>query len=258
MTVSKTLRFTILARDGFECVYCHATDKPLEVDHIRPIALGGTDTPENLVAACEDCNGGKAAAHLGNLESVPRPTALSQAGEIAFLQRRYQEMSQALARANERQELLNQQIEALERRNRATAKQLEAALERLRGKHPAEVENAKLKDWNYQLNRERSQLIEFLSGRLKFVPECVEDVDPDIWKHAQCWCQECNPWTYCALTTGHEMREIIVEDDGVNLVYGLPMLECVHCGQTEQIDGIPYIEVYKSRKDAQRLLEQNT
>lgn len=31
----------------------------LTVDHVRPEALGGTDDPENLVAACIDCNAGK-------------------------------------------------------------------------------------------------------------------------------------------------------------------------------------------------------
>jgi len=117
MAISKTLRFTILARDGFECVYCHATDKPLEVDHVRPVAMGGTDSPENLVAACEDCNGGKAAGHLGNLESIPRPTVLHQAGELDFLQRRYTESLEAASRAIEK-------AEAAESARKATAKQL--------------------------------------------------------------------------------------------------------------------------------------
>jgi hypothetical protein len=31
----------------------------LTVDHVVPVALGGTDEPTNLVAACRDCNGGK-------------------------------------------------------------------------------------------------------------------------------------------------------------------------------------------------------
>jgi hypothetical protein len=32
----------------------------LTVDHVTPVALGGTDNPDNLVAACRDCNYGKA------------------------------------------------------------------------------------------------------------------------------------------------------------------------------------------------------
>jgi hypothetical protein len=33
----------------------------LHVDHVTPVALGGTDDPSNLVTACADCNSGKAA-----------------------------------------------------------------------------------------------------------------------------------------------------------------------------------------------------
>lgn len=59
MTVSKRVRYEVLRRDDFTCRYCHSKDKPLQVDHVIPIALGGKDTPDNLVAACRDCNVGK-------------------------------------------------------------------------------------------------------------------------------------------------------------------------------------------------------
>ena len=63
MAVSKSLRFAVLARDGYTCRYCGAKppDVELHVDHVVPVALGGGDVPENLVAACEPCNSGKAA-----------------------------------------------------------------------------------------------------------------------------------------------------------------------------------------------------
>lgn len=61
MAISKRLRFEILRRDGFQCRYCgaKAPDATLAVDHVTPKALGGTDDPTNLVAACRDCNTGK-------------------------------------------------------------------------------------------------------------------------------------------------------------------------------------------------------
>jgi len=59
MAVSKRLRAEILMRDSSTCRYCHATDSPLTIDHVVPTALGGTDDPTNLVAACKDCNAGK-------------------------------------------------------------------------------------------------------------------------------------------------------------------------------------------------------
>lgn len=61
MPVSKRLRFEILRRDNNTCQYCggKAPDVTLHVDHLIPVALGGGDKPDNLVAACKDCNLGK-------------------------------------------------------------------------------------------------------------------------------------------------------------------------------------------------------
>lgn len=61
MAVPKRLRYEILRRDSYTCRYCGATapSVPLRIDHVVPIALGGTDTPDNLVTACEPCNSGK-------------------------------------------------------------------------------------------------------------------------------------------------------------------------------------------------------
>jgi len=62
VAVSKRLRFEILRRDNHACRYCgaRAPEVRLVVDHVVPEALGGATMPENLVAACEPCNGGKA------------------------------------------------------------------------------------------------------------------------------------------------------------------------------------------------------
>ncbi|MFK0182011.1 HNH endonuclease [Streptomyces xanthochromogenes] len=64
MAVSKRLRYEILRRDNHTCRYCGATapNVPLRVDHVTPVALGGTDTPDNLVTSCEPCNSGKSSA----------------------------------------------------------------------------------------------------------------------------------------------------------------------------------------------------
>lgn len=63
MAVTKRTRYEVLRRDGHSCRYCGATaaDSPLTVDHVIPVALGGSDAPDNLVAACQPCNSGKAA-----------------------------------------------------------------------------------------------------------------------------------------------------------------------------------------------------
>jgi hypothetical protein len=61
VAVSKRTRYEVLRRDNFTCRYCggSAPDVKLTVDHVVPITLGGSDEPNNLVAACADCNAGK-------------------------------------------------------------------------------------------------------------------------------------------------------------------------------------------------------
>ncbi|SKD35918.1 HNH endonuclease, putative [Mycobacteroides abscessus subsp. massiliense] len=90
MAVSKRLRFEVLRRDNHTCRYCgrSAPGVQLTVDHVVPVALGGTDTADNLVAACSDCNSGKSSAapdqHLVakvSDDSVRWAAALRQAAE---------------------------------------------------------------------------------------------------------------------------------------------------------------------------------
>lgn len=61
MAVTKRTRFEVLRRDEHTCQYCgaKAPDVTLQIDHVVPVTLGGNDKPENLVAACKDCNSGK-------------------------------------------------------------------------------------------------------------------------------------------------------------------------------------------------------
>ena len=76
--IRKSVRFEVFKRDGFTCQYCGRTppDVVLELDHIQPVSQGGPDTEDNLVAACFDCNRGKAARDL----SVA-PMSLSERAE---------------------------------------------------------------------------------------------------------------------------------------------------------------------------------
>lgn len=59
--ISKGTRFDVFSRDEFTCKYCgrKAPDVELEVDHLIPVARGGTDEFSNLVTSCYDCNRGK-------------------------------------------------------------------------------------------------------------------------------------------------------------------------------------------------------
>ena len=56
------IRFAVLARDNFRCVYCGATPQQdeLRVDHIVPLDSGGPPLElDNLVTSCHACNAGK-------------------------------------------------------------------------------------------------------------------------------------------------------------------------------------------------------
>ena len=54
------LRAYVHHRDGYRCAYCDRTDTRLELDHIVPLAHGGTNRVGNLITACRNCNQRKA------------------------------------------------------------------------------------------------------------------------------------------------------------------------------------------------------
>jgi len=51
-------RAEIIARDGFKCYLCHKpiTLENFELDHLIPVSKSGSNSPENLAAACSRCN----------------------------------------------------------------------------------------------------------------------------------------------------------------------------------------------------------
>lgn len=66
--VTASLRWQVFARDNFTCMYCGAqageAGVSLAADHIVSVADGGEDNIDNLVTACQRCNGGKGARSL--------------------------------------------------------------------------------------------------------------------------------------------------------------------------------------------------
>jgi hypothetical protein len=52
-------RFFVFKRDRYRCRMCGATGVELEVDHIVPVADGGSDALDNLQTLCFKCNRGK-------------------------------------------------------------------------------------------------------------------------------------------------------------------------------------------------------
>lgn len=54
-------RFEILQRDGFTCRYCgrQPGETELQIDHVKPVSQGGTNSLLNLITSCRLCNAGK-------------------------------------------------------------------------------------------------------------------------------------------------------------------------------------------------------
>lgn len=50
------IRERIILRDGAACVKCGKGVGPLEVDHVVPLHVGGSNDPANLELLCRDCH----------------------------------------------------------------------------------------------------------------------------------------------------------------------------------------------------------
>ncbi len=71
-------RRTVLARDHYTCQYCGSqpSRKDLTVDHVVPRSRGGHTHWENVVTACQRCNGrkGNRTPDEANMKLLARPT----------------------------------------------------------------------------------------------------------------------------------------------------------------------------------------
>lgn len=56
--ISRRVRDLVFARDGYRCRQCGRREY-LELDHVEPWSLGGSDEPENLQTLCSRCNRAK-------------------------------------------------------------------------------------------------------------------------------------------------------------------------------------------------------
>jgi len=72
--LTKKIRFEVFKRDSFKCQYCgrKAPDVLLHIDHIVPIAKGGTNDLLNLITSCADCNSGKSDRQLSDTTVIDK------------------------------------------------------------------------------------------------------------------------------------------------------------------------------------------
>lgn len=73
-TAWRKLRKRILERDQYICQYCG--NEADTVDHVIERSKGGTDSLDNLVAACRRCNFGRVGSRGGFFNSAKTPLTL--------------------------------------------------------------------------------------------------------------------------------------------------------------------------------------
>ena len=80
--ISKKVRLEVFERDNFTCQYCglKGTIETLAIDHIYPVALGGTTDVNNLATACHNCNIRKGSRDLSDYlrEAISKNTQFYQ------------------------------------------------------------------------------------------------------------------------------------------------------------------------------------
>ncbi len=114
--ISKTVRFSVFARDNFTCVYCgrQPPSVVLELEHFIPVCQGGTNEETNLKTSCADCNDGKGKKTI----KQSAPTEIDQlkiAQELAEKRARLNEIASFSRVADElRQEVVDKWCEVLQ------------------------------------------------------------------------------------------------------------------------------------------------
>lgn len=88
-SLSNKIRFEVFKRDNFTCQYCgnKAPDIVLNVDHIEPVAKGGTNDIMNLITSCFECNSGKRDRKLSDTAVMDK-----QHDELKLLNERKQQI----------------------------------------------------------------------------------------------------------------------------------------------------------------------
>lgn len=110
--ISKKLRFEVFKRDGFKCQYCgkSAPDVILHVDHIDPVANGGSADILNLITSCEACNLGKGARTLDDNSALSK-----QKKQLAELNEKREQLEMMLKWRKDMSDLTGVQIDEVEK-----------------------------------------------------------------------------------------------------------------------------------------------
>lgn len=133
--IGKSTRWQIFARDGFCCRYCGAQagegSTELVIDHVVSVADGGGNEMDNLITACQSCNGGKSSRSIDQI-----PTAQDVIDRLEAKEARLSVQAELIALCNEhrreiRQGIINMKCAAYDAESIAVAPNEIAAVTRL-------------------------------------------------------------------------------------------------------------------------------
>lgn len=68
--IEQHIRYSILDRDNYTCIYCGKEVKEFQIDHIYPYVLGGSNDIDNLVTSCVTCNNKKSSTIIENIDEI--------------------------------------------------------------------------------------------------------------------------------------------------------------------------------------------
>lgn len=131
--IGKKARFEVFKRDNFTCQYCggQAPDVVLHVDHINPVAGGGSNDIMNLITSCEPCNLGKGARPLDDKTAIAK-----QRVQLEELNQRREQLEMMLEWRQGLSDLDEQQVDAFD-----------AEFEAATGCHLNATGRGKVKSW---------------------------------------------------------------------------------------------------------------
>lgn len=111
-SISKKTRFEVFKRDGFKCQYCGAEAPKfvLNVDHIKPVADGGSNDMMNLITACFDCNSGKSDRALSDDSALSK-----QRAQLDELNERREQMEMMLEWRNAMLDMAGDEVLAVQK-----------------------------------------------------------------------------------------------------------------------------------------------
>jgi len=110
-SLSNKIRFEVFKRDSFTCQYCgkKAPDVVLNVDHIKPVADGGTNDIFNLITSCFECNNGKRDIPLDKQKELDK-----QRESLEILEERRKQLDMLFKWKTELTSVKNYELEKME------------------------------------------------------------------------------------------------------------------------------------------------